>query len=218
MTWIKPVVREIAYDRAMADRLSSLKHWLGTGSLNLFGRPFAGKDTQGRLLAAALGAPLIGGGDILRSHHEPARIQAILDAGGMIPHDVYLEMLIPYLSRDEYAGKPLVLSSVGRSEGEEATIMHACEASGHPLRAVVELTLDEAEVWARFEAAKHLHDRDGRADDNRITLKNRLQEYHDKTLPVLEYYRTHGLLVEVDGRLSREAVLSEIIGALPLHN
>ncbi len=195
-------------------QLRKISSWLGAGSLNVFGRPFAGKDTQGRKLAELFGGELIGGGDILRSHREPDKIKAILAAGGLIPHEFYLEMLLPYLSQAKFADKPLILSSVGRSEGEEATIVHATAASGHPLRAVVLLELSEAEVWRRFEAAKALHDRDGRADDDRAVLKNRLAKFRDKTLPVIEYYRRHGLLVEVDGSKSRDGVTAEILEAL----
>lgn len=198
----------------MASNVETIKQWLGAGSINLFGRPFAGKDTQGEKLADLFGAPLIGGGDILRSHHEPKAIEDILAAGGLIPTDFYLSILLPFLSQDKFKGKPLMLSSVGRSKGEESVILHATEKSGHALKAVVVLELSEAEVWRRFEAAKALHDRDGRSDDKRSVLETRLAKYRDRTLPVLQFYKHHGLLVEVDGSRSREEVTAEILAAL----
>ncbi len=198
----------------MDNQIKQISAWLGAGSINVFGRPFAGKDTQGAKLADSFGGALIGGGDILRSHPEPERIKEILSAGGLIPHDFYLGMLVPYLSQPKFSGKPLILSSVGRSHGEEATILKAASGSGHPLRAVVLLALSEDEVWRRFEASKVLGDRGGRSDDDREVLKNRLAKFEAKTEPVIAFYREKGLLIEVDGTKSREEVTAEILDAL----
>ncbi|HEU4914275.1 MAG TPA: nucleoside monophosphate kinase [Candidatus Saccharimonadales bacterium] len=198
----------------MNEQAQKIVNWLGTGSINLFGKPFSGKDTQGEILAEALGAPLIGGGDILRSHHDPAQIEKIMASGGLIPSDYFFDMVLPYLSRPEFRGKPLVLDALGRSAGEEETILRAAEHSGHPLRAVIVLNVSDEEVWRRYEAAKKLHDRDGRDDDQAETLRTRLKKFQDKTVPVIEAYRQKGLLVEVNGAQSRDAVEQEILAAL----
>lgn len=198
----------------MDKQKQTILEWLGVGSVNLFGRPFSGKDTQGEILAEALGAPLIGGGDILRNHHDPARIEKIMASGGLIPSDYFFDMILPYLSRSEFKDKPLVLDALGRSSGEEETILKATEHSGHPLKAVLLLDVSEEEVWRRFEAAKSAHDRDGRADDQAQVLRTRLKKFQEKTLPVIEFYRQKGLLIEVNGAQSREAVEDEIVAKL----
>lgn len=198
----------------MYPRIKTISQWLGTGSINLFGRPFAGKDTQGRMLATQLGGVLIGGGDILRSHKDPKEIEQILAAGGLIPHDYYLNMVLPYLSRAKFSGKPLVLDAVGRAKGEEQAVVKAAEQSGHPLKAVIVLQLSEQEVWHRFDAAAAVGDRGSRTDDSREVLKNRLKKYDDNTLPVLEYYKSNGLLIEVDGIGTRDEVAEAILDAL----
>ena len=46
------------------------------------------------------------------------------------------------------------------------------------------------------------------------TFKTRLLEFHNKTLPVLQHYKELGLLVEVNGDQSREAVFNELIDKL----
>ena len=38
-----------------------------------------------------------------------------------------------------------------------------------------------------------------RYDDKRETLASRLQVYHEKTKPLIDYYREQGVLREVDG-------------------
>jgi adenylate kinase len=191
-----------------------LLNWLGTGSLNIFGRPFSGKDTQGRILADLLEGALIGGGDILRSHQDPKNIEKVMAEGGIIPSDFYLDMIPPYLSRAEFKDKPLILSAVGRAHGEEPAIMQAADESGHPIKAVILLDISEEEVWQRFDKAQVEHDRGNRNDDNREVLNNRLKKFRERTMPVIEFYRDKGLLVEVNGTFSRDQVTNDIIDSL----
>ncbi|MFA5003778.1 MAG: nucleoside monophosphate kinase [Candidatus Saccharimonadales bacterium] len=198
----------------MEAKIEKIAAWLGTGSIDIFGRPFAGKDTQGRILADLFGGILIAGGDILRSHHDPTAIEQVMASGGIIPSDFYLQLVLPYFSRPDLKAKPLILSAVGRSAGEETAIMEATRESGHPMRAVVVLQLTEEAVWQRFEASQAEHDRGERTDDHREVLKTRLQKYQDKTVPVIEFYRDQGLLIEVDGTKPRREVTNEILQAL----
>jgi adenylate kinase len=131
--------------------------------------------------------------------------------GDLIPSELYLKIMVAYLSNPQFVGKPLVLSAVGRLKGEETTVMQATADAGHPIKAVVLLRLSEEEVWKRFDAAKELNDRGSRGDDSRTALENRLVKFRTETQPVIDHYRELGLLVEVDGSLSREAVNDEII-------
>lgn len=206
----RSVRRKVYYVR-MDEQTKSVAQWLGAGSINIFGLPFAGKDTQGRVLAENLGALLVAGGDILRSHTDQAELEQIMARGDLIPSDLYLKIMVAYLSNPQFVGKPLVLSAVGRLAGEETTVMKATADAGHPIKAVVLLRLSEEEVWKRFDAAKELNDRGAREDDSRTALANRLEKFRTQTQPVIDHYRELGLLVEVDGSLSREAVNDEII-------
>jgi adenylate kinase len=198
----------------MTKQIQKITTWLQAGSINLFGLPFAGKDTQGRTLANLLGGALLGGGDILRSHHDPEKIKDVMSAGGLIPSDFYFSLVLPFLSQPKFKDKPLILDAVGRSQGEEPTILKATASSGHPLKAVVLLKLTEEEVWLRFDQAMLGNDRGQRTDDHREVLKNRLQKFRLKTLPVIEFYRKQGLLIEVDGSKSRAEVTNEILDKL----
>lgn len=188
--------------------------WLGAGSINIFGRPFAGKDTQGRSLAELFNGTMISSGDILRHAQSNTEVQATMAAGEIISSELFESIVIPYLSRSEFGQKPLILSEVGRVPGEEAIILRATAKAGHPLKAVIVLKLEEAEVWKRFEAAQQQHDRGDRADDRREVLETRLKAYREKVLPVIEFYRDRGLLIEVDGTLSRESVTNQILEKL----
>lgn len=193
---------------------NGIESWLEAGSINIFGRPFAGKDTQGNILAETFGATLLGGGDILRNSEIPERAKEALHRGELIPSEDYVDIVLPYLSKEEFAGKPLILSSVGRWTGEEEGVIAALEAAGHPLKAVVYLDLPEDIVHQRWRALEIHDDRGGRADDTEEVLDRRLQEFREKTLPVLESYKKLGLLITVNGNQPAEIVSAEILTKL----
>lgn len=194
--------------------IQRLKKWLGAGSINIFGRPFAGKDTQGKILAEIFGGVLMGGGDILRGSTIPDRVKDIMHAGHLIPTDDYINIVLPYLQQNEFNEKPLILSSVGRWQGEEDSVISATKKSGHELKAVIHLSLDEDSVKLRWQSKKNTDDRGARHDDSLEVLATRLDEYREKTLPVIEHYRRIGLLIEIDGTQPAEAVTDEILRAL----
>ncbi|HUO62035.1 MAG TPA: nucleoside monophosphate kinase [Candidatus Bathyarchaeia archaeon] len=196
------------------DQLEKIKKWLGTGAINIFGPPYAGKDTHGHELAQLFNAPLLGGGDILRNMELPPEIKEINEAGLLPPSDFYLQTVTPYLSKDEFAGQPLILSSVGRWIGEEQGIIKAAEAAGHPIKAVLYLHLGNDLVHTRFEKSKELGDRGDRADDEAHKLETRLNEFNTKTLPVIDVYRHMDLLIEIDSDASSEEVLKSILARL----
>jgi len=195
-------------------KISAIKEWLGTGSINIFGRPFAGKDTHGRELAALFNASLLGGGDILRNSVIPEHAKEYMRAGKLIPINDYINIVLPYLSREEFAGRPLILSSVGRWHGEENGVLEATEQAGHPVKAVLYLDLDEPVVRERWSQTHYLGERGERHDDTEEVLEVRLEEYRNKTLSVIDFYKTTGLLITIDSTLEKTRVLENIIDAL----
>jgi adenylate kinase len=198
----------------MEHKINIISKWLGSGSINFFGLPFSGKDTQGRILADIFGGVVISGGDVLRHNKDNQRLQQLLATGEIIPTDLFEEIVIPYLSNPEFQNKPLMLSEVGRLEGEQIVTMRAATISKHPTKAVVFLRLSEEEVYRRFEKAKQEQDRGERTDDHREVLRIRLEKYQEKVVPVINWYRDKKLLLEVDGTLKLEEVTDEIINSL----
>ena len=198
----------------MENKIKKISSWLGAGSVNIFGCPFAGKDTQAHQLADIFNGSFIGGGDILRSYHDQDLVKKLMSTGDLFPTDLYLQIVLPYLSQPNLKEKPLFLSAIGRLQGEEPVIMKATSDSGHPMKAVVSLQLSDEQIWQRFDEAKVENDRGSRIDDNREILKTRIKKFKDKTVPVIEFYRDKGLLIEVDGALSRQEVTNKIIDGL----
>lgn len=200
----------------MNDKISAIKQWLGTGSINIFGLPMSGKDTQGIKLAEALDAKFLSSGMIIRAMESKTK-QCYTNAGNLTPTNVFYEWVLPYFERRDLFDYPLVLSSIGRWQGEEDQVMSVATGAGHEIKAVIVLKLSEAAVEERFKAAQVLQDRGERQDDKTLQVfHNRLQEFRTKTLPVIQHYQSLGLLIEVNGNQTRETVFNEIIEKLYL--
>lgn len=198
-------------DTISNDGIKQIKQWLDTGAINIFGLPFAGKDTHGHQLAELFGASIMGGGDILRNSVIPDHVKEIIDAGKLAPTDDYVRIVLPYLSRDEFAGRPLILSSVGRWHGEEPGVIEAAKAADHPIKAVLFLSVSEAVAHQRFLESREDETRGVRADDAEHILRTRFDEFEQKTLPVIDFYREKGTLIEVDGNPPKDEVNETIL-------
>lgn len=207
------------YDEQTLAKVEIIRQWLQAGSINFFGYPLAGKDTQGSLMAELLGTRVIGGGDILRNSVIPERSQRIMAAGGLIPTEDYLQIVLPFLSQDDFKNKPLVLSAVGRWSGEEQGVIAATAQAGHNIKAVVALTLDEGIIWERLKAIKAMQgaDRGERFDDEADVIERRLEEFRVKTAPVIDFYRSLDLVIDINSDRDIHDVHLDIIDKLASH-
>ena len=198
----------------MEEKLDTIKNWLGTGCINIFGLPMSGKDTQGIRLAETLGAKFLSSGMIIRAMEEQTR-QKYSQDGSLIPTNVFFEWVLPYFERTDLFEYPLVLSSVGRWSGEEDQVLSIAAGAGHEIKAGIILNISEADVEKRFRKAKITGDRGSRADDKNLQIfHTRLKEFRTKTMPVIQHYQTLGLLVEVNGDQNRDEVFNEIVEKL----
>ena len=195
-------------------QLAIIRDWLGTGSINIFGLPFAGKDTHGHELAKIFNGQILSGGDIMRNSVISPEARAIIEAGGISPTEEYMRTVTPYLSKKEFAGKPLILSSVGRWIGEEQSVIKVTRASSHPTKAVIYLNISESTLHKRWETSQQKGDRGERADDAQHVLQTRIDEFRQKTLPVIEEYRKMDLLIEINSDADRHEVLESILSRL----
>lgn len=198
----------------MEEQIEIIKAWLGTGSINIFGLPMSGKDTVGVKLAERLGGKFLSSGIIARAMEESLE-KKVTTEGRLIPSNLFYEWILPYFEKPELQKFPLILSSVGRWNGEENQVISVAKASGHPIKAVVMLQLSEQDAIGRWEAAKLLNDRGLRGDDaNPKIFETRLNEYREKTIPVLKHYKELGLLVPVRADLTREQVFAQTVESL----
>jgi adenylate kinase len=196
------------------EKTPQIKDWLGSGSINFFGLPFAGKDSQARRLAERFSGTVLSSGDIFRNSSIPPKAKELIDRGELAPTQDFINIVLPYLKKPEFKGHPLMLSSVGRWHGEEEGVIGALKESNHELRAVVYLALDEAIAIRRLDLEENVAERGIRVDDDKEKLLKRIEEFNQKTMPVIEYYRESGLLIEVDASMSKDDVERVILEQL----
>ena len=136
----KKLFYDIIYLMEIEEKINKIKGWLGTGSINIFGLPMSGKDTQGVKLAEMLGAKFLSSGMIIRAMETETR-QKLSDKGNLIPTNVFYEWVLPYFERHDLFNYPLVLSSIGRWSGEEDQVMSVAAGAGHEIKAAIILNI-----------------------------------------------------------------------------
>lgn len=196
--------------KSLQTKIGEIGEWLESGSLNAFGRPFAGKDTHLAPLAEAYDTPVLSGGQILREAVIPERVLKIMNSGLLIPTPDYVQIVVPVLEDEELQGKPLLLSAVGKMSGEEEAVMEATEKSGHPTRVVIhfDITADESLRRAAVSPSRN------RADDSPEARTKRQEEFDTHTLPVLDFYESEGLLLPIDAMPAQEVVFGTFVHML----
>jgi adenylate kinase len=176
--------------------------------LILIGIQGAGKSTQGNILSEKLGIPYLSSGHIFREMTKEKTqlgrfLKETLNAGYLVPDDKTIAILEEYLSHPEYA-KGYIL------DGFPRTVPQA-EAFSNGVDAVVYLKVSDKEALWRLAGREE----EGVREDNTLqAIKKRINLFHEKTEPVIEYYRSKDRLIEVDGEQSIEDITAQILGKL----
>lgn len=200
----------------MEEKINTIKKWLGTGSINIFGLPMSGKDTVGIRLAELIDARFLSSGMIIRTAENETNKKMTAN-GELIPTNIFYDLVLPYFEREDLKDFPLILSSIGRWYGEEKEVLKVAEGAGHPIKAAVILDVSEDDIARRWETAKVLGDRGMREDDkDPDVFRKRITEFRTKTLPVLKTYKDLGLLVNVRADMTRDEVFNALVEKLYL--
>jgi adenylate kinase family enzyme len=197
----------VSHFKTIEQKTSDIKEWLGTGSINIFGRQFAGKDIHATTLAARIGSKVIGGGDILRNQVLPPHILTTLNQGGLIPSDEYEQIVLPYLSHESLRNRSLILSSLGRIASEQTAVINACIGAHHEIKVVPILHITEEEAFRRLAIAPSR----GRIQDNARAMRLRMDQYLEYTGHVIKTYHTMGLAIDVDAMQPKDIVHTSLI-------
>lgn len=171
------------------------------------GAPGAGKGTQATALAERYGVPAISTGDIFRyniRNETPlgVKVKAIIDAGEYVPDDVTEEIVAARLAEDD-CRPGFLLDGFPRTMHQVYFLDRYLGERGQQLDAVVSLHVDPDALVERLLARAAT---EGRADDNVDTIRRRMEVYAGQTAPLLFYYESKGLLVDVDGTGSVDEV------------
>lgn len=199
------------------------------------GPPGAGKGTQASRVSEKLGVPHISTGDIFRKEiHDktPLGVEAkrYIDAGGLVPDSVTIEMVRQRLLRED-CREGWLLDGFPRTTAQA----EALDSFGGPDR-VIDIAVPDERLMARLTGRRvcpkcagtfHVSALNGseicpvcgaaliqRDDDRPETIQSRLEAYHSQTAPLIGYYRAAGTLREVDGDRDPETVFSAILAEL----
>ena len=211
----------------------------------LLGAPGAGKGTQAELLSAWLGISHISSGDLFRSAIQSGtelglRAQKFINAGELVPDEVTIGMVAEILKTPECA-KGVILDGFPRTQNQALALKAFLDTLYRSVDLVPYITVSTEVLMERLtgrwicpqcgtvynavykpEKVKGLCDIDGaklyqRSDDDPATQGHRIEVYLRQTAPLIEFYRSEGVLAEVNGEGSVEEVqqrLREVINAV----
>jgi len=208
----------------------------------LLGAPGAGKGTQAEMLVKALGTPHVASGDLFRDHLSRGTELGLLakrymDEGKLVPDDVTVRMVLERLAQPDCA-RGVLLDGFPRTIAQAEALKNALGEKSLAVKAVLYIKVSTEELLERlggrytckncqsvyhvvFDPPKQpgVCDKCGgplyqRADDTLETAKKRLDVYFQQTAALIEYYRQQGLLREIDGERSIEAVQQALLKAI----
>ncbi len=164
------------------------------------GPPGSGKGTQAKLLAERLQVPDIATGEMLRAavlEGTPlgGKAKAVMESGDLVPDDLMIALIRERLTAPD-AADGFVLDGFPRTVDQAVALERILNGNEKSVDVVVNLAVPEATLIDRLAGRAGL---EHRADDGRHTVLERLKVYHEKTEPLIDFYRKRGLLKEVDG-------------------
>lgn len=206
--------------------------------LIFLGPPGAGKGTQSKRVADALGLLHISTGDMLRTHiaanTDLGRSAAtFMDDGNLVPDDLVISMLTERIAAEDAAGG-FILDGFPRNL-DQARALEVSPAG--QVDRVVLFTLDEDEIVRRIGGRRscsqghtyHLDDRppashgscdeDGeplyqRRDDSEEVIRNRLAVYGRETEPLVDFYTERGLILAIEALGPIEHITEQVLEAV----
>lgn len=210
--------------------------------LVLLGPPGAGKGTQASAIVEKYKIPHISTGDIFRANIKGGtalgkEAKAFMDKGLLVPDELVVSIVKDRLLNDDCA-EGFLLDGFPRTVNQAESLDSELCNMGIELDRVININanadiLIERAVGRRIcrecGATYHIKfnppkvegvcDKDGgelyqRDDDNEDTVATRINVYMEQTQPLIDYYGSKGLLLDVDGTLEISTVFELITEAL----
>lgn len=178
----------------------------------IFGPPGSGKGTQAAKVEKEFHLKHLSTGDLLRAEvargspigKEAGRLMA---AGDLVPDELIVNIVRSLLPAAE-GGAGALLDGFPRTERQAQALDAMLSDEGHRVDFVIALEVPESELVERL---LHRAQVEGRADDTREAITERMHEYHKLTEAVLDHYKRQGVPVErVSGVGSPDEVFERI--------
>lgn len=160
-------------------------------NISVLGPPGSGKSTQVQLLSKFLSLPFLSMGEVLREKAREGsdrglRIKRMLKMGELVDDKTFLEVFESEIVAERYK-KGVVLDGLPRTLLQVRDLGVVADVDK-----VFYLDIPDKIALERLVSR-------GRGDDTPQVILHRLKVYHEETEPVLELYRSKGILLEIDG-------------------
>jgi adenylate kinase len=208
--------------------------------LIIFGPPGAGKGTEAKLLAEKYSLEHISTGEMLREAMRQGKelgliAKAKMEAGELVSDDIMIGLIKDVISSEKYKGG-YILDGFPRTIPQAEALEALFQELGVKLYKVINMEVDESVIVDRLSARRgckycgglfnlrndtiigndcpkcgakdSIYQRD---DDDEETIKYRIKVYNEITASVKKYYRSKGLLADVDASGTAAEVLLRII-------
>ena len=193
--------------------------------LVILGGPGAGKGTQARPLCRQLGISEISTSDMLRqaiaSQSELGRqAQVYVEKGELVPDPILIEFIRERLLQDDAAkGQGWLLEGYPRTAFQAEELDFLLDDLGQRLNWAIYLEMPESVMMSRLiersrKAKAIAFTGEVRLDDHPEIVQRRIDLFHERTIPILEYYGYRHRLLTINGDQSPEQVQQDILQKL----
>ncbi|MCK4581639.1 MAG: adenylate kinase [Dehalococcoidia bacterium] len=208
----------------------------------MLGGPGAGKGTQSAIVSQEMNLPHVASGDLFRQALEQQTelgllAKSYMDEGELGPDEIVTKMILERIDSPDCASGCL-FDGFPRTLVQAEALDGILAERGEAVDAAVYIKVSEAELvkrlsgrWICRQCQTPYHvatsppamvgkcDKCGgqlyqRSDDNEETVRKRLKVFFSQTVPILDYYRKQGKLLDVSGNLGIAEVSKEILCAL----
>lgn len=187
--------------------------------LIVIGPPGSGKGTQALKLKEHFNIGHISAGELLRdevAHHTKLghRIEDIISHGDMVPVSIIEKLLLNRVQQSD-CDKGFILDGFPRTIDQTTLFERVLRSTGASITAVIDYELDDNEAVKRIKGRAEKDKaagKDVREDDlDENTIKHRFVVYHQKTEPLISYFKQTGKLVKVNANQSVEDIFNETL-------
>ena len=182
----------------------------------LFGPPGAGKGTQATAMVERYNLRHLSTGELLRKEIAEGtelglKAKSLIDAGSLVPDEV-VEGMIDNAFKTTEGVSGFLLDGFPRTIAQAEALDKMLAASGEEVTSVISIMIPDEMIKERI---RHRAAIEGRADDaSDEIVNNRIRTYHEKTEPLVDFYRKAGKYVEIDGTGTIEEVRGTIFNAM----
>jgi adenylate kinase len=208
----------------------------------LLGAPGAGKGTQAKKISEKFGISHVSTGDILRNELKNntdlgMKANEYMKEGRLVPDELIIEIIRKKIEKEGQEPE-FLMDGFPRTLVQAKKFDEMLEGLGISLDKVINIDVGEDELVKRLTARRVCHECSGicsinsfgsedeakcpvcggslykRKDDDREVIKERLEVYEKQTMPLIDYYKTSGLLVDISGSGSENEIFERVLTLL----